>query len=405
MNIRKIIGAAVAVMMLFAFIPVSLNRASADADWIVPEGYDEYEYGQVAAFLEIEDENGVKNGVKLNEDYDVNDLSTWDDGHLFFDYIPDLAPFHIWSIGWDGREMDEKLYGDLDVSGFSQLDQLTICWNDIPSVNAPGCIALYNVLCDHCNMTSLDLSDCVSLFDIQCNNNELSYLNLEGCEALEQVFCAENQLSELDLSTCTAMKLLSCGNNNLSSLNVDNCDLLQSLLAKNNKLETVDLSDCVSLNYIDLSDNLLRSIDISNCPELAFDTITAVGNGTVGYVESPNNSTIILSAVPNENETFIGWYDGEELLSTDETWTCYSTDEDLRTDVTAVFSSHILGDVDCNGLVEAADMSLLSSYLVNNPASITEQGMLNANANEDSEGKVDVLDLPAIWEIMAGSVG
>ncbi|MBQ1893078.1 MAG: hypothetical protein II155_03120 [Clostridia bacterium] len=62
---------------------------------------------------------------------------------------------------------------------------------------------------------------------------------------------------------------------------------------------------------------------------------------------------------------------------------------------------NLLGDVDCNGVVTMADVSLLSMYLNGENPSISEQGMINADANED--GVVDIRDISAIYYIISHS--
>ena len=61
----------------------------------------------------------------------------------------------------------------------------------------------------------------------------------------------------------------------------------------------------------------------------------------------------------------------------------------------------LLGDVDCDGFVTMADVTLLSMYLNGENPEITEQGMLNANANEDDG--VDIRDIAAIYAIISAS--
>ena len=61
----------------------------------------------------------------------------------------------------------------------------------------------------------------------------------------------------------------------------------------------------------------------------------------------------------------------------------------------------LLGDVDCNGVVDMSDISLLFSYLNGATTEITEQGMINADANLD--GAVNVMDITAIFTIIANS--
>lgn len=62
---------------------------------------------------------------------------------------------------------------------------------------------------------------------------------------------------------------------------------------------------------------------------------------------------------------------------------------------------NLLGDVDCNGVVDMSDVSLLFSYLNGSTTEITEQGMINANANLD--GTVSVMDITTIFSIITNS--
>ena len=59
------------------------------------------------------------------------------------------------------------------------------------------------------------------------------------------------------------------------------------------------------------------------------------------------------------------------------------------------------GDVDCNSIVDMSDVSLLFSYLNGGGSGITEQGILNADANAD--GSVSVMDITGIFGIIANS--
>ena len=80
-----------------------------------PAGYNDHDYQKLVAFLETEDENGVKNGEKLFESYDPEDPTTWTD-----------SSWH-WIYWLEGRVSDirlafiEELVGRLDVSGCTEL--------------------------------------------------------------------------------------------------------------------------------------------------------------------------------------------------------------------------------------------------------------------------------------------
>ena len=58
-----------------------------------------------------------------------------------------------------------------------------------------------------------------------------------------------------------------------------------------------------------------------------------------------------------------------------------------------------LGDVDCDGEVTFADVSLLAQYLAGQ-AELSEQGMINADMNQD--GDITFADVGAIYQSLVG---
>lgn len=59
------------------------------------------------------------------------------------------------------------------------------------------------------------------------------------------------------------------------------------------------------------------------------------------------------------------------------------------------------GDLDGDGVVTMADVTLLSMYLNGENPAISVSGMVNANANRDLG--VDIRDIAAIYAIIANS--
>jgi uncharacterized repeat protein (TIGR02543 family) len=57
------------------------------------------------------------------------------------------------------------------------------------------------------------------------------------------------------------------------------------------------------------------------------------------------------------------------------------------------------GDVDCNGIVNMADLALAASY-VQNSGTVTEQGILNGDMNGD--GAITAADLAALYSLILG---
>ncbi len=333
---KRILSIVLTLLMLASLLPAAF------ADWTVPEGYDEYEYNQLAAFLETMDADLVKNGTKLEDKenetatvYDVNDPSTWADGWVFMPFGD--TPYHVMYISWS----DKDLVGTLDVSGFTELSGLYLSGNRLTAVNASNCPGLGDVEVYNDTVQSLDFSNCESLSNLICNNNQLTSLNVSGCSGIEgSIFCNDNQLTELDVSDCTQMGSLVCSDNQLKSLNVRNCAGLSTLRAENNALTELDLSDCANLQVLNLAGNRFTSIDTSACPKLHLDSVTAEGPGAVGYFETlaSGASRVILYAYPNEGAEFLGWYDADDtLLSTEDEWNASAELDSIGTAVTAKF--------------------------------------------------------------------
>ncbi|MBR3381872.1 MAG: hypothetical protein IKG85_02385 [Clostridia bacterium] len=57
----------------------------------------------------------------------------------------------------------------------------------------------------------------------------------------------------------------------------------------------------------------------------------------------------------------------------------------------------LLGDVNCDGVVDMADVSALSAYLLGK-ATLTEQGLINAEAS--GNGRVDASDISAVYQLI-----
>ena len=82
MRKHRILAGILAVALVLSLGGVNISAATgspmADAAEVpVPEGYCEQDYLKLCAFLEMADADGVKNGTKLNEDYDPTDPTTW----------------------------------------------------------------------------------------------------------------------------------------------------------------------------------------------------------------------------------------------------------------------------------------------------------------------------------------
>ena len=108
-----------------------------------------------------------------------------------------------------------------------------------------------------------------------------------------------------------------------------------------------------------------------------------VAYGANFSVESPviagytTTQTVVTGTMPASDYTVNVYYEAEPIVE-----------------------PNLLGDVDCNGTVDMSDISMLFSYL-NGTTELTEQGLANANANGDDT--VNVMDITAIFNIIANS--
>ena len=82
MRKHRILAGILAVALVLSLGGVNISAATGSpmtnaAEVPVPEGYCELDYLKLYAFLEMADADGVKNGTKLNENYDPTDPTTW----------------------------------------------------------------------------------------------------------------------------------------------------------------------------------------------------------------------------------------------------------------------------------------------------------------------------------------
>ena len=71
----------------------------------------------------------------------------------------------------------------------------------------------------------------------------------------------------------------------------------------------------------------------------------------------------------------------------------------MRASVTYIPPAGLLGDVNCDGVVDFSDVAALNAYLMN-AGTLTEQGLANANVNGDEI--VSGADLAALNKLLLG---
>lgn len=299
---KRIIAAIAALLFALTAMPLALAKGVISTRYATPSGYDGNDYQKMVAFLEQEDEDGVKNGSKLSSSYSPEDPTTWG---LNWEEVD--GSMHLSSVTLN----NEALAGALDLSDCTQLGYLSCTYNSLTSIDVSGCTALYYLDCDYNSVTAIDVSGCTALATLNCRNNALTSVDVSGCTALKSISFSSNPLTSLNVSGCTALKTdfssipntllsldasgctalteiylpdgaltslnvsdctaltsLSCGGNALTSLNVSGCTVLDGLRCADNSLTSLDLSGCEALTELWCGENPLASLDVSGLPAL-----------------------------------------------------------------------------------------------------------------------------------------
>jgi len=91
------------------------------------------------------------------------------------------------------------------------------------------------------------------------NENLEGDLNLSGFTNLEELICHNNKLTSLVLNDCTNLRKLDCYSNKIVDVSLEECSKLESVNFNHNNLEIIDLSNCPNLISLHSSDNKFRN--------------------------------------------------------------------------------------------------------------------------------------------------
>ena len=368
MRKHRILAGILAVALVLSLGGVNIFAATgspiADAAEVpVPEGYCEQDYLKLYAFLEMADADGVKNGTKLNEDYDPTDPTTW--GTTNENYDPEDPT--TWRTGQNitwrelttGEGEDEvtvryllifnapasDLCGQLDLSGCkflrevyvqnntltqvdvseSAIQQLDCSGNRLTELNVSGCGFLTNLVCDNNQLTALALADCNRLAIVDCSGNQLTALDFSATNALTTLNCENNRLSALTFNNMSYPIHVDCSGNQLTDLNTYVMQYTQDLDCSDNLFTSLDVRSCGMLETFSCQGNKLEKLDLSSNGKCHARRLTAVGEGYVGYAmerKEDGATTYTAVATPVEGSVFQGWYTNRDcttLVTTNST--------------------------------------------------------------------------------------
>lgn len=406
-----------ALLVLSCFNVSALSRTA--VRYPTPAGYNEHDYQLMVAFMETEDENGVKNGEKIVSFYNGSYDPAYPEGWSYSYYDHENAILYIYGVfftdGTDRRVTaltlhDMDLVGELDASDCTELYELTADSNRFSRIDVSGCPDLRMVLCRGCGITELNIAGCTGLDVVDCAENGIQYLDFSGCPAIRDIDCSDNGLRSINLSGCTQLNSLLCGDNALTELDVSDSRSLYWLYCGDNHLTELDISNNPALSVFDCAGNELTSLDLSENYNLYFNSVSSEGAGFIGYtvVYGFGGTEDTLTAAPEDGADFVGWYSESGVLIS-ENAELKKSETDER-NVTALFTSApeptdpptvpVQGDANGDGNVDAADALIVLRYALGISSLPCEQTVCDMNG----DGSVDGQDALLILRTALGTV-
>jgi len=122
-------------------------------------------------------------------------------------------------------------------------------------INASGCTSLESLTVENQDITLLNITNCDSLKFLTFNNNLLTSFNFNA--TLENVNLNNNQLTQIKAANRNNLKYLFANSNNIGTAEVTNCTSLQSLNLNDNNVSILDVSTCTSLETLNIENNQL----------------------------------------------------------------------------------------------------------------------------------------------------
>ena len=452
---RKLKVIAAILLVLIMFISAMPMQLAAEAmtplttRYATPDGYNDHDYQKMVAFFEQTDENGVRNGEKLSENYDPTDPGTWweaDGSEIGVEWTVDDDEYRICEIRIGSSSLG--MMGNLDVSGCTGLDRLDCSENQLTEINVSGCTALtdidcsnnkltelnvstntelYTLRCYGNQLTELDVSENTWLYELYCFGNELVRIDISGCIDLDGLDCSENQLTELDLSGNTSLRWLYCSGNRITELDLNANSELEALRCSENQLTAIDVSANTALTELHCSGNQLTELDLSEntsvyrleCEDnyitfldltnnrIDIDTVSAEGPGFIGVKTVIPGEYLVpaISAVPAPGSTFCGWYATDGTLVSTEAELVIDREECYYPyDFIARFTASTpggVGDVDGDGVVRVSDAVLIMRCALGLIEFTPEQILCG---DVDGDGVIKIADAVMVIRIALGLV-
>ncbi|MCL2632890.1 MAG: protein kinase [Oscillospiraceae bacterium] len=256
--------------------------------YITPDGYNVNDYQKFVTFLFQGDNLAVM--MEVNEHFDIIDPETWHwetgnmwvthdgvsgsnfNGVLWGDYGSQRRIRRI--DFWYDEELKttDKLSGEFDVSGFSELKMLYFNFNQITSFNLTGCLSLHTLNVNTNLITEIDLSTNIMLRQLDVSSNYLTSIDISHLTELREFICNRNELTSLVISpeNNSGLLFLSASRNNLTDISIfENLPNLCYLSIWNNDidLENSDVQKSIAALQVSIDTNMANPPENYVLPE------------------------------------------------------------------------------------------------------------------------------------------
>ncbi len=320
----------------------------------------------------------------------------------------------------------------LNLTGLPKLVTLNCSYQKLTSLSLLSCTLLKRLECSSNFLTSIsnipnsiEYIDCCSnrfttltvtnkpaLKTLYCNNNsELTTLNaydnsalttlgVASCTALTTMYCYNNSLTGLALTTLKNLTYLSCHNNKLTTLSTTLNYKLEYLYAYRNQLTELSVQGLSSLKTIECQENKLTDLYVQGCTSLRtlrifsnqikvsgmqtlVNSLPTIPSGSTGRFEvyeqgDPNEGNVITTA--------------QVQVARNKRWLPYkSVDGDW-----VEIGGALLGDVNCDGSVNSADVTALYAFILNHNTTY------EATSDVNGDHSINTADVTAVYKIILG---
>ena len=323
------------------------------------------------------DGNGILSQTELNA---VETISILQDNNIYsivgVKYFSNLKYLYI----------RRNHLSSLDVSGMSKIEELICANNQLASININGCSSLTMLFLNGNKFQSLDLRNCNSLESVHCCLNELTSLNISGMSNLTYFYCYNNNLSSINLSGLPSLRRLECQNNQFTSLNVSELENLWVFNCSGNSLSSLDLTGLNKLEHLYINGCGFKGLVIDEIVNSLVTYSTPTGNLNVVSYYDENPSMMTPAQVQAAREK--GWYPKHYPEGSIEGWIDYDGEYCQGT---------VVGDVNGDGTVTAADVTAIYDYLLNNDQTF------GLAYDVSGDGFVTSTDVTLIYNILLGN--